>query len=147
MTINQMEIGDGYSFSHTVTEADVANFAGVTTDHNPAHTDEVYASGTMFKHRIAHGMLSAGYISAILGMHFPGPGTIYMGQTLSFVAPVYIGDTVTASVKVKEFKMDKKDPSKRKSVILETTVTKVKAAGDEPVTCIVGEATVMPPRA
>ena len=117
MTINEMKVGDSYALSRTVTETLVDMFAGVSGDLNPAHTDEVAASKTMFKGRIAHGMLSAGFISAAIGMHLPGPGTIYVGQTLNFTAPVHIGDTVTATVTVKEVNVEKN------RAILETVCT------------------------
>lgn len=84
----------------TVTDADVVLFAGVTGDMNPAHLDSVAASSSRFGTRIAHGMLCGGYISAVLGMKLPGPGVIYMGQSLRFMKPVFIGDTVTAQVEV-----------------------------------------------
>lgn len=84
----------------TVTDADVVLFAGVTGDMNPAHLDAVAAERTRFGARVAHGMLCAGYISAVLGMKLPGPGVIYMGQSLRFMSPVFIGDTVTSQVEV-----------------------------------------------
>ena len=91
-TINELEIGQKASFSKTITETDIYLFAGVTGDINPAHVNEQYASNTFFKGRIAHGMLSAGLVSAVLGMRLPRRGTIYMGQTLAFTAPVYPGE-------------------------------------------------------
>lgn len=96
------QVGQSASFTKTITETDVYLFAGITGDLNPAHLDETYASGTRFQHRIAHGMLSAGLISAVLGTRLPGPGSIYMNQTLKFLAPVYLGDTLTATATVKE---------------------------------------------
>ena len=90
------------SFQRTVSEADIVAFANVSGDKNPVHLDEDYAAKTMFKGRIAHGMLTAGYISAVFGMEMPGPGAIYISQTLNFRAPVRIGDVVTAKVKVVE---------------------------------------------
>ncbi|HZZ89052.1 MAG TPA: MaoC family dehydratase, partial [Caulobacteraceae bacterium] len=84
----------------TVQAGDLDAFAQVTGDTNPVHLDEAYAAGTAFKGRIAHGMLSAGYISAVLGTQLPGPGAIYLSQSLSFRRPVRIGDEVTAEVKV-----------------------------------------------
>jgi 3-hydroxybutyryl-CoA dehydratase len=93
--------------SKTVTEADILAFADVSGDRNPVHIDAEYAAKTMFKERIAHGMLSAGYISAVFAMELPGPGSIYISQTLNFKAPVKIGDTVVTSVKVIEL-MDKR---------------------------------------
>jgi 3-hydroxybutyryl-CoA dehydratase len=96
------EISEGQTavFSKTVTEADIVLFAGVTGDTNPVHLDEEFAKPTMFKGRIAHGMLTAGFISAVFGTKLPGPGCIYMSQSLKFKAPVRIGDTVQARVTV-----------------------------------------------
>ncbi len=102
-----LQLGMEASVARTVTEADITTFAEVTGDKNPVHLDEGYASKTMFKSRIAHGMLSAGYISAVFGMELPGPGAIYISQTLNFKAPVKIGDQVIAKVKVIEL-MDKR---------------------------------------
>lgn len=106
-TINQLKLGDKAEFTKTVSESDVYLYAGVTGDFNPAHINESYAENTFFKTRIAHGMLPAGFISAILGTKLPGPGTIYIRQTLNFTAPVQIGDTITASVEVVEIIADK----------------------------------------
>ncbi|HEL2057594.1 TPA: MaoC family dehydratase [Streptococcus suis] len=94
------EIGQSASFSKTVTETDVVLFAGISGDLNPAHTNEVEASQGMFKKRIAHGMLGASFISTVLGMYLPGPGTIYLGQDLRFLKPVAIGDTLTATAHI-----------------------------------------------
>ena len=91
MLIREMKLGDSASVTKTVTETDVYLFAGITGDLNPAHTNEVSASQTQFGGRIAHGILGAGFISAVLGMKLPGPGTIYLGQELKFTKPVYIG--------------------------------------------------------
>lgn len=88
------------SFAKTVTEADLANFAGVSTDFNPLHMDEEFAAGTRFKGRIAHGMLSGAYLSAILGMQLPGPGAVYLEQSIRFRAPVRIGDRLRSRVEV-----------------------------------------------
>ena len=136
MTIQEMKIGDHASVTKTVSETDFYLFAGITGDLNPAHTNEVAASKTMFKTRIAHGMLGAGFISAVLGMYLPGPGTIYMGQELKFTKPVHIGDTVTATATVEEIILEKN------RVILDTTV--VNQDGE---IVIKGKATVMPPKA
>ena len=102
MKYADLKIGSKDTITKTITEADVMLFAGVSLDTNPAHLNEEYAKTTMFKHRIAHGMLSAGLISACIGTKIPGEGTIYMSQDLSFLAPVYIGDTITATVEVTE---------------------------------------------
>lgn len=96
------ELGMEASVARTVAEADIIAFADVTGDKNPVHLDEDYASNTMFKSRIAHGMLTAGYISAVFGMEMPGPGAIYISQTLNFRAPVRIGDAVVARARVIE---------------------------------------------
>jgi 3-hydroxybutyryl-CoA dehydratase len=103
------EITEGMSavFSKTVTEADIVLFAGITGDTNPVHLDEEFAKPTMFKGRIAHGMLTAGFISAVFGTKLPGPGCIYMSQTLKFKAPVKIGDTVKARVTVSAIDQEK----------------------------------------
>jgi 3-hydroxybutyryl-CoA dehydratase len=98
--LEDLEIGQTAELRRTVTEHDIEAFAAVTGDENPVHLDEAYAAGTQFKGRIAHGMLSAGYISAVLGTQLPGPGAIYVSQTLNFRRPVRIGDAVTAEVRV-----------------------------------------------
>ncbi|HSE75270.1 MAG TPA: MaoC family dehydratase [Dongiaceae bacterium] len=96
------ELSEGMSaiFTKTVTEADIVLYAGISGDTNPVHLDQEFAKGTMFKGRIAHGMLTAGFISAVLGTRLPGPGSIYLSQSLKFKAPVRIGDTVRARVTV-----------------------------------------------
>ena len=101
-TIEGLRVGDAAEMAKTVTESDIALFAGVTGDFNPVHVDAVAAERSMFGGRIAHGMLSAGFISAVLGMRLPGPGSVYLSQTLRFTKPVRIGDTVTARVEVLE---------------------------------------------
>ena len=93
-------IGTRAEYVRTITEDDIVHFVEVSGDHNPVHLDAEYAARTPFGGRIAHGMLSAAFISAVLGNDLPGPGTIYLGQTLKFLAPVRIGDTITASVEV-----------------------------------------------
>ncbi len=92
-----IHVGDSASVTKTITAEDVEAFAKVSTDVNPVHMSEEYAQGTMFKHRIAHGMISAGLISAVLGTKLPGANTIYMGQSLQFLAPVYLDETITAT--------------------------------------------------
>jgi 3-hydroxybutyryl-CoA dehydratase len=101
-TIAQIKVGDSAEFGKTVSESDIYLYAGITGDFNPAHINEAYAQKTFFKTRIAHGMLTAGFISAILANQLPGPGTIYLKQELKFLAPVRIGDTITAKVEVVE---------------------------------------------
>ncbi len=102
MRFEELQIGQAAEFAKTVTEADVVLYAGITGDLNPAHINQVEAEKSRFGGRIAHGMLSAGLISAVLGTRLPGPGTIYLEQTLRFTRPVRIGDTVTARVEVIE---------------------------------------------
>jgi 3-hydroxybutyryl-CoA dehydratase len=131
--LEDLEIGLSASYAKTVTETDIVMFAGLSGDTNPVHLNEEFAKTTMFKGRIAHGMLSAGFISTVLGTRLPGPGTIYLSQNLQFKAPVRIGDTVTARVAVREI-----IPAKKRA-ILETNCY----VGD---TCVIaGEATVMVP--
>lgn len=103
-----LSVGQSETFSKTVTEADINAFAEVSGDKNPVHLDEDYASKTMFKGRIAHGMLCAGFISTVFGMKMPGPGCIYVGQNLRFKAPVRIGDEVTAQVTIESMNEEKK---------------------------------------
>ncbi|HIG78899.1 MAG: MaoC family dehydratase [Cycloclasticus sp.] len=132
-TIDDLEVGMSATMAKTVTEADIVMFAGVTGDFNPAHIDAEYAAESMFKERIAHGMLSAGFISATLAMQLPGAGSIYLGQELKFKAPVFIGDTVRTTVTITSIN------EKRKIVVLET----ICSVAGKPV--IVGEATMMKP--
>ncbi|HEX8073305.1 MAG TPA: MaoC family dehydratase [Pyrinomonadaceae bacterium] len=127
-----LQVGDTASLSRTITDADIRAFAELTGDHNPVHLDDEYAAGTRFGRRIAHGMLSAGLLSAVLANELPGRGSVYLSQSLRFVAPVYPGDTVTARVTVKEIRADKP------IVTLATVCTNQR---DEPV--IKGEAVVL----
>jgi 3-hydroxybutyryl-CoA dehydratase len=120
----------------TVTDADVRAFAEVTGDHNPVHLDEEYAASTRFGRRIAHGMLGASLVSAVLANELPGRGTVYLSQTLRFTAPVFLGDTVTARVVVKALREDKP------VVTLETFCTNQR--GER---VVEGEAVVLAPRA
>ncbi|OLE54309.1 MAG: enoyl-CoA hydratase [Acidobacteria bacterium 13_1_20CM_3_53_8] len=102
-----LQVGKTASLSKTITDEDVRAFAQVTGDHNPVHLDDDFAQKTRFGRRIAHGMLSASLISAVLANQLPGQGTVYLSQTLQFVAPVYLGDTVTARVTVTKVREDK----------------------------------------
>ncbi len=106
--IEDLSEGQSASFTKTVTETDVVLFAGISGDTNPVHVDAEFAKGTIFKERIAHGMLTAGFISTVLGTKMPGPGAIYLSQTLNFKAPVKIGDTVTALCTVATIKVEKR---------------------------------------
>ena len=106
--IDDLKPGMSESFAKTVSESDIQKFGEVSGDMNPAHFDEEYAKATPFKTRIAHGVLSASYISTVLGMKMPGPGTIFMSLTTRFKAPVRIGDTVTATCTVREVVAEKR---------------------------------------
>lgn len=134
-SINEISLGDKASFQKTITESDVYLYAGITGDLNPVHINAEHAEQSIFKERIAHGMLTAGFISAVLGLQLPGPGTIYMSQTIRFTAPVRIGDTVEAEAEVI-------DRNEEKNRIKLKTVCK-NQRGEE---VLVGEATVMPPK-
>ena len=113
--IEDLSVGMSATFSKTITEADIVLFAGVSGDTNAIHINEEYAAGTAFKGRIAHGMLSASVISAAVANRLPGPGAIYMEQNLKFLAPVRPGETVHATVRVRELTPE------RGRVLLETT--------------------------
>ncbi|HEY0547804.1 MAG TPA: MaoC family dehydratase [Pyrinomonadaceae bacterium] len=102
-----LQVGETASLSKTITDDDIHAFADLVGDHNPVHLDDSYAKGTRFGRRIAHGMLSASLISALLANKLPGEGTVYLSQTLQFVAPVFPGDTVTARVTVMKVREDK----------------------------------------
>ncbi len=108
MRLEDLTVGQTAEFGKTITEADVMMFAGVTGDFNPVHINEIAAQRSRFKGRIAHGMLSAGLVSATIAGKLPGAGSIYLSQTLRFTAPVRIGDTVTASVSVLEILVAKR---------------------------------------
>lgn len=106
--IEDLTVGQSAQMAKTVTEADIILFSGVSTDVNPVHLNDEWAKTTMFKGRIAHGMLSAGFISAVLANKLPGPGTVYLSQNLKFKSPVRPGDTVKAVITVKEVMVEKK---------------------------------------
>ncbi|MEM7828307.1 MAG: MaoC family dehydratase [Candidatus Aenigmatarchaeota archaeon] len=105
---NTIKIGDRASFSKTILETDLVLFMGICGDFNPIHTDARYAEKTIFKGRIVHGLLTASLISTVIGMHLPGPGTVYLSQELKFLKPVRIGDTLTANAEVLEKREDKR---------------------------------------
>ena len=132
--LEDLSVGQSAELTMTVSEQGIESFAQVTGDVNPVHLDEAYAATTPFKTRIAHGMLSAGYISAVIGTKLPGPGAIYVGQTLRFKRPVKIGDEVTARCPITEIDQEKA------RIVLETVCT----VADKPV--VEGEATIMVPR-
>jgi len=103
----RFQVGDSAEITKTIEQADIHAFADVTGDLNPVHVDEAFAQTTRFGRTIAHGMLTASLISAVLANKLPGAGSIYLGQTLQFVAPVFPGDEITARVTVKEIREDK----------------------------------------
>ena len=103
-----LSVGQEASMSRTVGEADIVAYAALSGDYNPVHLDRDYAAQTLFKERIAHGILSAGYISALFGMQLPGPGAIYISQTLNFKGPVKIDDHVVTTVKLVELIPEKR---------------------------------------
>ena len=129
---SDLSLGQSAEVTHTVTEEDIKTFGDLSGDYNPLHFDEEWAKTTMFKGRIAHGLLSASFISTAIGMKLPGPGTIYLGQSMKFIGPVRIGDTVTARVEVVSLNDEKQ------RVTLKTTCTN---QSDEVV--IDGEALIM----
>lgn len=131
--LEDLSVGQCDEFTKLVTEREIELFAEVSGDNNPVHLDAEYAAGTMFKERIAHGMLSAGFISAVIGTRLPGPGAIYMSQQMRFKAPVKIGDLVTARCTITDIN------DARRRVTLQT----VCLVDDKPV--IEGEALVMVP--
>ena len=117
--IDKLQVGMTERYEQTITDADVKAFAGLSGDNNPVHMSEEYAEKSRFKKRIAHGLLSASFFSAMFGTKLPGNGCVYVSQSLNFRRPVYIGDTVEATVEI--FKIDKK-----KSRVFFKTVCKVK---------------------
>lgn len=135
MTIDQFHLEQTFEKTVTVTEEMIKGFARATGDSNPIHLDETYAEGTIFKTRVAHGMLQAGILSGILGMEFPGIGTIYLSQTLKFTKPVFIGDAVTFRLKVLEINAEKN------RLRLETVCN-----NPDGNMVLTGEALVMPPK-
>jgi 3-hydroxybutyryl-CoA dehydratase len=134
-SIQELKIGDSTKISKTITEADIELFARATGDFNPIHLDQAYAEKTMFEERIAHGLLSIGFVSAILGNILPGHGTIYLSQEIKFLAPVRIGDTITARVEVLELILEKNRAKFRTS-----------AMNQDGKLVVDGIAWVMPPR-
>jgi 3-hydroxybutyryl-CoA dehydratase len=136
LTIEALHVGQTAQFGKTISESDIYLYAGITGDQNPAHINESYARETFFKTRIAHGMLCAGLISTVLGNRLPGYGTIYIRQELNFLAPVRIGDTITARAEVVEI------ISAKNRVRLKTD-----CINQDGILVIDGEALVSPPKA
>lgn len=129
--LEDLVVGQKASYAKTVTEADIVLYAGISGDVNPIHLNQEFAADTRFGDTIAHGMLSAGFISTVLGTKLPGPGCIYLGQTLKFMAPVRAGDTVVARVEVTSI-------NKKKRIVVCSTRCLVKET-----LVIDGEATMM----
>ncbi len=134
-TVNELRVGETAEFTKTVSESDVYLYAGITGDANPAHLNEEYAKKTFFKTRVAHGMLSAGFISTVLGNQLPGAGTIYIKQEVNFMAPVHMGDTITARAEVLEINTEDNRVKLRTSCV-----------NQDGTTVIDGEAVVSPPK-
>jgi len=132
--LEDLEVGMSAMFGKTVTEADIVAYAGVSGDTNPIHLHDGFARSTRFGQRIAHGMLSAGFISAVIGTRLPGPGSVYISQTMNFMAPVLIGETITAVATITAI------DEKRRRVTLKTQCLN----GDKVV--IDGEAIILVPR-
>jgi len=130
-----IKVGETASLTKKFSESDVRTFADISGDHNPIHIDPEFAASTRFERPIVHGMLTAGMISAVLGMQLPGPGCIYLKQELNFRAPVYFGDTITAKVIVIKTREDKP------IITLETSCT-----NQDGTTVIDGEAILMVPK-
>ena len=120
LTYEDIQIGDTATFSKTISEFDIYQFAGITGDFNPMHINEEFADTTIFEDRIAHGLLTGSFISMAPRMKLPGPNSIYLSQSFSFTAPVKIGDTITAKVEVIE-KQDEKKFIKLKDASMEST--------------------------
>ena len=130
-----LKVGDSASRTKTITDADVQDFARASGDTNPVHLDDAYAATTRFGRRIAHGMLTGSLISAVLGNDLPGNGSIYLGQEFKFKAPVFIGDTITATVEVTAYREEKRIAT------LKTTCT-----NQDGVVVLEGEAVVIAPK-
>lgn len=106
--IEKIQVGMRVSYSQTITDADIKAYAGLSGDHNPVHVSEEYAAESRFGRRIAHGLMSVGFFSALFGMRLPGPGCVYVSQNIQFKRPVYIDDTVKAVAEVTDVCVDKK---------------------------------------
>lgn len=135
ISIQELTVGEESSFSKTITEYDVYNFAGIVGDFNSIHINDEYAKKSIFGKRIAHGVISAGLISTVIGNKLPGEGTIYLKQNTTFLKPVYFNDTITAIVKVVKINIEKN------RVLLET-----KCLNQNKEIVLIGESEVMPPK-
>ncbi|MEW6730803.1 MAG: MaoC family dehydratase [Acidobacteriota bacterium] len=128
----KFSLGETATYTKTITSADIEIFAAVSGDHNPIHLDEKYAMHTRFERRIAHGMLTASFISTVIGMHLPGCGAIYLSQEIKFLKPVFIGDTVTATATVTAYNEEKR-----------IITLKTECANQEGIAVLTGEAKVL----
>lgn len=108
LKFEDIQVGMEVSYSQTVTDADVKTFAGLSGDHNPVHISDEYAKNTRWERRIAHGLISVSFFSGLMGTKLPGIGCVWVSQTIKFKKPVYIGDTVTAKLIVKEIDVDRR---------------------------------------
>src|SRR4051794_24319611 len=120
--LEDLSVGMSARYARTVTEADLVLFAGISGDSNPVHMNETYATSTVFKGRIAHGMLSASFLSTVIASKLPGPGSIYLSQNLKFRAPVRIGDTVEARVTVTDIIAEKNRVALKTTCLVGDTV-------------------------
>lgn len=133
-TIDELQIGQSAQQQKTITEQDVALFGEVSNDYNPLHFNEAYAKETMFKKRIAHGMLVGSLFSKLLGQDLPGEGTVYLSQSLVFKRPVFLGDTITATITLKELNTERN-----------RALFDCECRNQHNTVVILGEANVMPP--
>lgn len=134
-TIDHLQLNQTFSITTRITASDVETFGHIIGDLNPVHYDEAYAKTSIFKQRVAHGMFVGSLFSPILGMHLPGEGSIYLGQTLKFLKPTYFGDTITATVTIIEI-------NKEKNIVVFETL----ATNQHQEIVVQGTATVMPPK-
>lgn len=135
-TMDQLKVGDKAETTKTISEYDVYAFAGITGDFNPLHINEVYAASTRFEHRLAHGSLLVGLISAVLGMKSPGLGALYISQSLKFLAPVMLNDTITAQVEITSLDLENR-----------LAVYKTRCINQKQVVVAEGESTLKLPKA
>ena len=134
-TIHELNIGDRAEFSKTISETDSYLYAGITGDFNPIHVNKPYSQKSIYGERIAHGFLTAGFISTVIGIELPDPGTVYLKQSMTFLRPVMIDETITATVTVME-----------KNVEKNRVILKTECFNEKEELVLTGEAVVMPPQ-
>lgn len=134
-TIHELNIGDHAEFSKTISETDSYLYAGITGDFNPIHVNKPYSQKSIYGERIAHGFLTAGFISTVIGIELPDPGTVYLKQSMTFLRPVMIDETITATVTVME-----------KNVEKNRVILKTECFNEKEELVLTGEAVVMPPQ-